>query len=780
MAVVRRLVGCGLLLAAILPTNAHARQPADAGAGQWLLDHARHLALETDSTPSVGQVRSMLVWLQAATRIDPTLGQAYRAQRDLLLLLGRGEQAFDALKQYCRHQTTDHAERLAYLTQAFDRLQTADQRADFCRSHLQEPDLPPPLASELHRLLAETLSGIGDLESAKSHARQAVEAYRFNFTARRLQAELDSRPPAPHQQVEFLLTSISATPHHPQPMWQLALFFDSLSLHDQAQPWYARAGDLLSANSDGRPPFELQWDAARSLRDAGHLDRLLAWCEQNGANADERFLLDSLIVDQARSIGRDDLVQSNLLGLGQRIAELEEQVQRQENVELDVRIAWYYIHTDPAPEKALKFSEQAIAAQPDDPTVQRVRGLALVLAQRWADARAVLGPLCAPSMSDQWAGWGLARALVGLGKDEDALIMLRDAEQLRRSGPAYERVVELLEQLGQAPLPRPEHSPVLSALDAFDARVLDFAKFPQRFCELSVVPVNPHPHYAEPWLGRVTLTNRGPFAITIGPGQMIDGNLLVSAKSTAPQPLVLDGYLTESLALRPMLEPGQRMEVTLRLDVGPVADLALASPQREIVVTFDVTLDPISNHGRPSGNEAMGKLTDSVAIVRPAFRYDRAGAAGLSANLRASNPADRCRVFETVSGLLVERLAVMRKPADYAPVRIDRHQLQEVLLAGVKDPDPAVRARTIRALARLPFETPQVQAVAPLLSDPHWLVRLVAVDVLASQQGQVFKRVAERLAKSDPDALVKELAGLHLERMGLMQVTPPTSAQPGL
>ena len=152
----------------------------------------------------------------------------------------------------------------------------------------------------------------------------------------------------------------------------------------------------------------------------------------------------------------------------------------------------------------------------------------------------------------------------------------------------------------------------------------------------------------------------------------------------------------------------------------------------------------------------------------------------MSADLRNPNLADRSRAFDTVAGLLVERLAVMREAVDYTPVRIDRHRLQEVLLAGLEDADPAVRARTIRALARLPFETQEVQAVAPLLSDPHWLVRLVAVDVLARQQGQVFKRVAEQLAKSDPDALVKELAGLHLERMSAMDVTSPTSGQPGL
>ena len=43
-------------------------------------------------------------------------------------------------------------------------------------------------------------------------------------------------------------------------------------------------------------------------------------------------------------------------------------------------------------------------------------------------------------------------------------------------------------------------------------------------------------------------------------------------------------------------------------------------------------------------------------------------------------------------------------------------------------------------------------------------VVLVVVDTLAVHQGPVFRLVAERLAESDPDPLVRELAGLHLLR----------------
>ncbi|MFQ5490223.1 MAG: HEAT repeat domain-containing protein [Phycisphaerae bacterium] len=762
----------------VATANADADPSPDAVAGQWMLDYARHLGLQSDSPPSVGQVRTLLVWLQAATRLDPALADAYHAQRDLWLLLGQSDRAFDALRQYCQLHEADHAERLAYLTQAFDRLQTADKRVEFCRTHLESTGLPAPLRSELHRLMAETLAGIGDLDAAKAHARQSVEAYCFNFTARRLEAELESQAVASHQQVEFLLTSIAAAPQRPEPMWQLARLLDALSLHDRALPWYSRSADLLSAGPDGDAgvPFALRLDAVRSLRDAGNLEGMLKWSSRIEANPDEQFELATLMVERARRAGRDDLVQANLPLLRGRIAEWQGQADGKADVESEVRVAWFYIHTDPNPEKALEFSKRAVEAAPEDATVQRIRGLALVLAERWPDAQAILGPLCVPTLSDAWAGWGLARALVGLGQEADAVAILRDAEQLRRSGPAYERIVELLEQLGEVPLPKPEHRAVLAALDSFDERVLEFPQHPERFCGLTIAPADPHPRYADAWRAKVTLTNQGPFAITIGPGQMIDGDVLVSARAIGLKQPAMDGYLPIRLTLRPVLEPGERLDVVTRLDLGPVADLALTMPQREVAVTFEVTLDSGIVDGTDAQRGVAGKLTASVTIVRPGLRYDRAGAAALSAELRDPSAANRARALATVAGLLVERLAVMGETVDYTPVRIDRRWLEEVLLAGLKDPDAMVRARAGRALARLQLRSQEVQALAPLLSDAHWLVRLVAVDVLSRQQGRVFTRVAERLAKTDPDPLVRELAALHRERMAVFGSSDSTPA----
>ncbi len=95
------------------------------------------------------------------------------------------------------------------------------------------------------------------------------------------------------------------------------------------------------------------------------------------------------------------------------------------------------------------------------------------------------------------------------------------------------------------------------------------------------------------------------------------------------------------------------------------------------------------------------------------------------------------------------------------------------MLSDLSDPDPWVRAATLDVVPLLPWKAEYAQAVAPLLGEGHWLVRLAVIELLATQQGSVFSPVAGRLAGQDPDPLIRKLALLHLQRLQAPQL-PPT------
>lgn len=762
----------GLLLAVALGSvGATAAAPPDAG--RWLVQRARGYGFTCGSSPSVGDVELMLVWMQAAARLSPNLPEACLGQHDLLLLLGRNDEAFEVLGRYCTLHPADQRMRLAFLTGSYERLQTADDRTEFCRAQLADNSLPPAIASELHRLLANTCRGVGDMDLARQHAQAACDAYPFNFEAQDLLAELSSEGTTPSQRIGRLLASISAAPARGEPMWTLAVALDSLSMHAQAGAWYLHARRAFERTNPGNPlPLALLLDAARSARDGGDLESALSLCREAMQADPDSFDAALLLIEVARQAGHEDLAEQRVASLRVRLAETEQEVRRQPDALSAARIAWFHVDADPDTAKALEFAQLAAATAGDDPQVRRIHGLALLEAERFEEARATLGSLMAGPEPDQLAAWGLARALVALNERAAALDVLRDAEQGRRSGPAYGRIVALLDELGAAPLPMPDHSRIVAQLAAFVPDVLDFPDRPGRYVKLTAELIDPRPRFGQPWRCQVTLANTATFPITIGEGQMVNGQFLASARVNAPGTEPLEGYLPIPFALVPVLNPGERLTVEETLDVGPLAEIALTMAQRDLEVEFTFILDPVADADRHWSSRLSLDSVASVRLVRPGVEYTASGFGAVMQDLGDADCALRLRGLRTVAGLLAERLLAMRQKLEYTPARIDKKGLEALLQSGLTDPEPVVRAGLLDCLALLPFKEEQASLIAPLLSDNHWLVRLVAVDFLATRQGAVFSPVAERLADGDPDALVRQLARLHLHRLEAEQRRP--------
>ena len=760
------------VVALVVALSTVASPPPDPG--EWLANRARTYGLGVGSTPSVGQVEVMLVWLEAATRVSPTLANAHLARHDLLTLLNRGDEALEALGQYCEFNPADEARRLARVAGQFENKQTAEDRIDYCTTQLAEGTCPASVASELHHLLAQTYGGMGDLDLARQHVREALEANAFNFAARGLLLNLMGDVPSPEAYAAHLLASISASPVQWETMRSLAHLLDTLSLHEQAGTWYGYALRACERANPGRPlPASGLIDAATSARDGGKHDLALSLCQRALEVNPDSYDASLLFIDIARRAGQTELAEGQLSRMRAQLGATEERVRLLRDGLGAGRIAWFHTYVDPDAAKALQFAELAAAATPEDTTIQLTLGLALVQAQRWEEAQQKLGPLATGPSPKQFAVWGLARALLGLGQRDAALDMLRDAEQIRRSGAAYERVVELLAEFKAPPLPPVDHSKVLAGLEAFAPEVLRFPEQPGRYLSLAAEPTDPNPRYGQPWRCRFTLTNRGPFPITLGTNLLVSGQLLVSAQVHIPDFPLIEGYLPITCASRPVLQPGEHAEVEEALEVGPLVDMGLVMAQRELAVTFTVILDPVQNAEGKWVSSLGPDLVVTTRVIRHKVDYSPAGIQALTGDLRSSDPSRRISALRTAAGLLAERLLGMRTKLDYQPRRIDKTWLTNVLHAGLSDPNPVVRARAVECLTMLAWKDELAQAVAPLLSDPHWLVRLMVVDLLATRQGPVFSPVAGRLSEQDPDPLVRRLAYLHLERLQPRPTRPP-------
>jgi len=765
----RRLICRPLILAlcaATMPGTSLADSAAGAGTARWLLDRARNYEFTITRAPSVGDARTMLVWMRAATRVAPDFPTAWAGQLRLLQLLNQPREQGEVLTRYCTLAPDDEPRQLVFLTHTFERLQSAEERINLCEQKLGEPGVPAAIASELHRWLAQTYRGVGEERRAEQHALRALEACSFNFSARELLLDLRGTQAMPAERVGFLLSAVTATGGQDgEQTWALARLLDALALHEQAEQWYQVTAGVFARAAPGEPPpAALLLDLARSQRDRGAPAEAVELCRRALEADPASYEAALLLADCLRAAGRTEEAAAQIDRIAARVARAEEEVRRTGDGAAARRIAWFHLEYRPDAAKALEFAGLAHLAVPEDPLVERVYGLALLESGQPREARRILGPVAAGPDGDQFAAWGLARALLALGDKTTALEAARDAEQLRRSGPAYRRTVALLKELGAAPLPLPDRSRVIQTLAAFDRGVLDLAVHPNRYLSLEAAFAEPKPPFGRRWACRFTLTNRASFPITVGQGQTVTGLVQVSLATGVARAEPLEAYLTLSLNQAQVLGPGQSVSLVETVDVGPAAELPMSLAQRPLPVTLTALLDPVPRSEGGWHSAFDENVTATARLLRKPVRYTSGEMAEVVRLTRAPAPDQRLNAYRVVVGLLAERLAAMRQQPDYEPVRIDKTGLEKVLARALTDPDPIVRARVLDSMRLLDFGDNRVQAIAPLLADGHWLVRLIALDVLAQKQGTVFEPVVLRLAQSDPDELIRELAALYLER----------------
>jgi tetratricopeptide (TPR) repeat protein len=733
-----------------------------------LVDRGRTYGLQAADSRSVDDAEMLLVWMQAASRVDPELAESYLWQHNVLSILMRPQESLIALSLYQDLNPSDISARLALVDLAVATQQTVESRMLACLQLLERQGDVPEVASDLHRRIAEMLFSAGSKDEATAHASKSVQLFPRNVRARRLLSELDGTINEPSQRVGLMLDTIANGGARGGQIWELAGVLDFLSLHEHAARWYQYGVAAYQRAFPGvHPPIEIQLDWARNLYEAKKLEQAFHTCNDAIAMAPDSFEAQLMMIRIAREMGRDEVAEEQRRRIRRRFATLEPYVLASGRSDLAADIAWFHLEFDQDPVRALSFSEIAANAEPGDARIQRIYGLALLMNNRIFEAEQVLAPLVNLGRGDQLAAAGVARAYIAQNKNDDAIVVLREAEQMKQSGLGYEKVLELLAKLNAPPAPGPDRSGVARAVKDFDDQVLRFEESPADYLSLEVAFPSPALPYGQPWEATFRLTNKAPFPITIGGEGMVSAELLVSLNVWIKPELAIPNYLPISLNRKTVLMPREYIEFTQTLDVGPAAAVALAEPQRTLQMTFHFTLDPVQTESGEVASYWREFYVPPLKVKRVAFDATRAEMLQLLEAAESGSEEDVIRSVRIVAGLLGERKRSLEAGLDYGVHRVDEQALTNALFRAMVDESWKVRASAADALRLLPLEGDVLQAASALLTDEHWLVRLNAVDVFAEKQGPVFAPVLFKTATDDGDILVKLLANLHLQRLGI-------------
>jgi hypothetical protein len=315
---------------------------------------------------------------------------------------------------------------------------------------------------------------------------------------------------------------------------------------------------------------------------------------------------------------------------------------------------------------------------------------------------------------------------------------------------------------------------VAAVLREFDPRVFEFAADSIRFLDVQVTPDDRSPAPGEPWWVEFTLTNRGPFPITLGTDAMVNPVFLLSVRMEGDRQREYPALLTVSVDRVRALDPGETVRVRRTLDVGPPRSASRQSPQQMQRITVLPMLDAesdVDGNWRPRlGGQA----------VRPVY-FNRVPTAssqqaiGAFFGVIADAPARaRWQAIEILAELWGESQQAALKRLNYEPQPVPDARIRGVFIDLLASEDWETRVHALDGLQLVGLDRELVDMANACLQHPHWLVRLMALRVLA-RQGPAFADQAASLARNDPDECVRLLAESCVEQWGGSTAPPPAA-----
>lgn len=764
-------LGVTLLVALSPAAHGQSQTARPRGAGEWLLDRARDAVVGRRDQLREADIVTARTLLRAAYRIESTQLDALYGLHELESIVGTREAAAAALDQLVRADPTNEAAFGIWLADEAARAQTRERAQAWLRDLLTQ-SLPPANAALVRVRLAELAMQQLDMAAARELVTQAQTLCPDCPEPVQIALQLLPTTAATQERLAAILAVLRTDPTAIEPAWQGAFLLDDCEFHADAQLLYEHAFRAHARQHPQQPPpIECSLRAAENALARGNRESAATILAAAG-DVDTSDLATTIwageLFDRAGVRERAKQARGRLDPIATAVSAAPAGFQ----VAAVAQIAWFYIAVDSQPEKARPLAQNALERDPGNIVAGRALGWSLAAAGETDQARAVLAKV-APD--DAFAALKLSELDRKAGNTDAAratLAALRDP-------PPLGLARELLLQFGwQAPTSQPKdrHPEIAALLQSFDRGVFEFDKDPSRFLEATVEVDNSSPELGQPWQATFSLTSRASFSIPLGADGLVNPVFLLSFRVDADRAREFPNLFSVNLNRWRFLAPGATIRVRRSLDVGPLRAVSQRFPQQSVRVTVFPLFDPAMTGGGQWIPSSTGRDLRPISLTRRPVIANVDGIEARLAALSSDSVAARFLSVDALASLLGE--AERTSEEAEAPVRRATIPIPRVAgaLRGLLAAESwEMRARTLDALSAAGLDAATLDAARACLSHPHWLVRLMSVRLLA-RQGRAFADDARRIADSDNEPLVRDMARAVLLRLE----SPPATTQPAL
>lgn len=749
---------------------------------ELLVDLARDYALRQRGQQTASDVQHVRALLTGAVRVDPGLTDAYVWLYDLAALSGDQTEAARILAALLKADPTHQGAFAHWLEAGVRAQQTVEKRVEWLQA-VAATGRPPALAAMVHVALARQALERLDSAEARRQVARALELEPASTAAATLAVEALDEDADAGQRLRAALRVLCLNPASVQAAWQAGLILDQYGFAEEAGRFYEHALAVhWQVDPHGPVPGGFLLALARNLHARGQVEAAVERARQ-AVSAEPQVAGEAglFLHYLLRRDGQHTAAEAVREQLAKRFAAIREPAEWPVNEV--AQAAWFYSTIEPQPDRALMLATAAAERASADVFVQRVLGWARAINRRSEEAYQTLLPIAG---RDPYAAHVVARLLRETGDEAGARRVVENLEPMPTAGPALDLLQDFLRQ-GVATQPATSSQPVTTsqaaaasrpavtsqparrrypgigqALAEFDERVLEFQQAPARFLVAQVELDNRSLMPAEPWWAVFTLTNRGPFPITLGPDAMLNPVFVLSFTLEGDRKRDYPALLTIGIDRVGVLGPGESVRVRRTISVGPLRRVARQTPQHLQRVSMSVLLDAeltAEGEWRPS---LGGQALRPVYFNRLPAGTGREALNALFSALTGGTDVARVQALEVLAELLGECQRARLRRLEYQPGPVPAERIRAGLLNLLGSESWELRVRTLDALQVVGLNRPLVAAVEGCLEHPHWLVRMMALRVLG-RQGARFAERAASVARNDPDELVRAFAQTYVE-----------------
>ncbi len=612
------------------------------------------------------------------------------------------------------------------------------------------------LSSELATLLGLLKAEKTDDPNATQLLAYAYSSDKYNQLAYEKLAELLPRPPGPVNHLEYLRLKLRENPLDMKTALAFAEYADRIQLYETASGSYQYCAELfrfLHPGEDLPALVYLPWSVS-SYNSRRNQPRCLQIAEQLRSEGRFDLLAEAIAGKAAVKIGRTEQADRILRAAEERAIR---SVLAGDGIVDNKQLAWFYCFVVSEPENAIDWANKAYSADPNSPTAASMLAYSLAKNGQAELAEALINNYQPNQIAI------LTLGLVRLTKaDKTAAIeTLKTAIDLDGGSLAAEEAKRILAHNDAEYIPLIDPGFVLKSLrETVGEKIVPNFAEPRDIISLQLSLRGNKFSYGTSFGASVAITNNWFEPLVISDDALFKGFVAVDAEVT--------GDLNEqipnlaSVRIRPSfpVEPGHSAVAPIRLQTGRLRELLLSHPQAALNIEFTVYLDPVWTGDGRKINGVPGTEPVTVTIKRPAVEISREFLQNRLNSLSRGRQGQKIKTAQLFAGLLLEQRAMAggEPPYKFKFAGWMPDLLKSSLIHSLINDDWLVRVHTMNAILPLALDYELTDAVSTSLNSPDWPARMMALYVLASQQGDSFQKVLDHSAQHDLSEYVRNMA----------------------